>query len=71
MNSTEIRARPHTADVPEDLRVFAERMLALGVRLSLPTACAGDPVPEPLDLDGVGLSDAVLELRDRMDADNS
>jgi hypothetical protein len=60
--NTAIGKRLGTRDVPEDLRIFGERLADIGIRLTPPTIGPGDPQPEPLDL-GVCLSDAVIKLR--------
>lgn len=54
--------RVRAGDVPEDLRVFEERLGDVGARLTLPNARPGDVLPAPLDL-GTGLSDEVLRIR--------
>jgi hypothetical protein len=62
MNETTIHIPARTAETPEDLRLFLERIAALGVRVSLPTAGPADPLADPVEI-GTGLSDAVIRLR--------
>lgn len=62
MDGSATRTTAPAGHAPEDLRIFQERLAAVGIRVSLPTAGPSDPLAEPLDL-GAGLSDAIIAVR--------
>lgn len=63
---TIVRARlePPAHRIPEDLRIFQERMAANGVHVAISVAGPGYQLPAPVHLDGTPLSDVVRQMRE-------
>ena len=63
MQKASTRAAQRTDGVPEDLAVFQQRMADCGIKVRLPTAGADYQLPEPIHIEGEGLSETVIRLR--------
>jgi len=58
------RLIPADRGVPDDLRVFAERLNELGASVTLSNLRTGDPLPPLLGpIDGELLSETIVKLR--------
>ncbi len=62
--SNDARLIPADRGVPQDLRVFAERLRELGASVTLSNLRPGDPLPPLLEpIDGELLSETIVKLR--------
>lgn len=57
------RSQASAADVPEDLRIFEERLGHLGIRISLPNVGPGVPLHPLEEIGGRPLSALILDAR--------
>jgi hypothetical protein len=64
MQSTKTHRLNRVAEVPEDLRLFEERLSHLGIRAILPNAGPNDPLPPLEDIPGTPLSVLIIRARD-------
>ena len=51
-------------EAPEDLRIFGERLSRHGIRITLPTAGPADPLPPLVKVEGVPLSELIIQARE-------
>ena len=49
--------------IPPEERAFLDRLKAAGIDVTPSTVGPDYRLPEPIDLDGVSLSDAIIEMR--------
>lgn len=63
MQNVQVRHQARAGDVPEDLKVFEERLSTLGVRVSLPSAGPADSLPPLEHIEGTPLSELIVQAR--------
>lgn len=64
MQKVQVRRQARAADVPEDLKVFEERLSQLGIGVALPNAGPADPLPPLEHVVGTPLSELIIQARD-------